>query len=65
MRLARLTAVALAAFVVVPAAHALPAPKKLKPFLLRVDEPAGTTFSRTPRIRISGPRFKVVRGGKR
>ena len=48
MRLARLTAVVLAAFVVAPAAHALPAPKKLKPFLLRVDEPAGTTFARTP-----------------
>ena len=59
MRLARLTAVALAAFVVVPAAHALPAPKKLKPFLLRVDEPAGTTFSRTPSFS-----WSPVRGAK-
>ncbi len=36
MRLVRLTVVALAALVVVPAAHAAaPAPTKLKPFLLR------------------------------
>ena len=48
MRLARLTAVVFAAFVVVPAAHAATAPKDLKPFLLRVDEPAATTYSRTP-----------------
>ncbi len=48
MRLVRLTVFALAALVVAPAAHALPAPKNLKPFLLRVDEPAATTFARTP-----------------
>jgi hypothetical protein len=60
MRLARLTAVALAAFVVAPAAHALPAPKKLKPFLLRADEPAAATFSRTPSFS-----WSPVRGAKR
>jgi hypothetical protein len=59
MRLARLTAVVLAAFVVVPAAHAVTAPKKLKPFLLRVDEPAATTFSRTPSFS-----WSPVRGAK-
>jgi hypothetical protein len=48
MRLAGLTAVVLASLVVAPAAHALPAPKKLRPFLLRVDEPVATTFARTP-----------------
>lgn len=48
MRLVRLTVFALAALVVAPAAHALPAPKNLKPFLLRVNEPAATTFARTP-----------------
>jgi hypothetical protein len=60
MRLARLTVVALAALVVAPAAHAAPAPAKLKPFLLRVDEPAGTTFSRTPSFS-----WSPVRGAKR
>lgn len=59
MRLARLTAVALAALVVAPAAHALSAPKNLKPFLLRVDEPAATTFSRTPSFS-----WSPVRGAK-
>jgi hypothetical protein len=48
MRLARLTAVAIAAFVAAPAAHAASGPGHLKPFLLRVDEPASRTFSRTP-----------------
>jgi hypothetical protein len=60
MRLARLTVVALAALVVAPAAHALPAPKNLKPFLLRVDEPASTTFARTPSFS-----WAPVRGAKR
>jgi hypothetical protein len=58
MRLARLTAVAIAAFVVAPAAHAA-GPKHLKPFLLRVDEPAATTFSRTPSFS-----WSPVRGAK-
>ena len=58
MRLARLTAVAIAAFVVAPAAHAA-GPKNLKPFLLRVDEPAATTFSRTPSFS-----WSPVRGAK-
>jgi hypothetical protein len=48
MRLARLTAVVLAALVVAPAAHALSTPKQLRPFLLRVNEPTTTTFARTP-----------------
>lgn len=59
MRLAGLTAVALVALVVAPAAHALPGPSKLKPFLLRVDEPAGTTFARTPSFS-----WAPVRGAK-
>jgi hypothetical protein len=59
MRLARLTAVVFAALVAAPAAHALPAPKKLKPFLLRADEPAATTFSRTPSFS-----WAPVRGAK-
>jgi hypothetical protein len=58
MRLARLTAVAIAAFVVAPAAHAA-GPKNLKPFLLRVGEPAATTFSRTPSFS-----WSPVRGAK-
>jgi len=59
MRLARLTTVVLAFLVVAPAAHALPAPKNLKPFLLRVDEPASTTFARTPSFS-----WSPVRGAK-
>jgi hypothetical protein len=49
----------IAALVVAPAAHALPAPKKLKPFLLRVDEAAGTSFARTPSFS-----WAPVRGAK-
>lgn len=59
MRLARLTVVVLAALVVAPAAHALPAPTNLKPFLLRANEPAGTAFSRTPSFS-----WSPVRGAK-
>lgn len=59
MRLARLTALVLASLVVAPAAHALPTPKNLKPFLLRVDEPAVTTFARTPSFS-----WSPVRGAK-
>lgn len=59
MRLARLTVVALAALVVAPSAHAVPAPKHLKPFLLRVDEPAATSFARTPSFS-----WSPVRGAK-
>ena len=60
MRLARLTAVAIAAFVAAPAAHAASVPKNLRPFLLRVDEPAATTFSRTPSFS-----WSPVRGARR
>jgi hypothetical protein len=59
MRLARFTVVAVVALAVAPAAHALPGPKHLKPFLLRVDEPAGTTFARTPSFS-----WEPVRGAK-
>ena len=60
MRLVRFTVVALAALVAAPAAHALPAPKRLKPFLLRVDERPATTFARTPSFS-----WSPVRGAKR
>lgn len=46
----RLLAALLVALVVAPAAHAQPAPKNLRAFLLRANEPepAGRTFARTP-----------------
>jgi hypothetical protein len=57
----RLAAVVLALLAVAPATHAaVPAPKNLKPFLLRADEAPARTFARTPSFA-----WSPVRGARR